>query len=104
MTALSLRPNLVHCLKGSCDQTQSYISRTKRHLAMRIQEHLSVKSEKSAIQEHIRSCKDCHTCSISNFYALAQANTDYEAKIKEALYVKIYSKINQPKLYMHKHI
>ena len=41
--------------------------------------------------------KDSHSCSISNFYILAQANTYFEAKIKEALYIyKIYTKIKQP--------
>ena len=55
----------------------------KRHLAVRVQEHLSGKSGKSAIHEHISSCKGCHSCSISNFYTLAQANTDFETKIKD---------------------
>ena len=46
----------------------------------------SWKMRKSAIHEHISSCKD--SCSISNFYTLAQAGTRFEAKIKEALYIK----------------
>ena len=58
VTPLTLRAN-VHCLKGSCDKTQSYIGRTKRHLAVRFHEHLSEKSGKCAIHEHISSCKDC---------------------------------------------
>ena len=43
VTPLTLRVNVVHCCRGSCDKTQSYIGRTKRHLAVRVQEHLSVK-------------------------------------------------------------
>ena len=55
---------------------------------MRVREHLSGKSGISAINEHISSCKDCHSYSISNFNTLAQANTDFEVKIKEALHMK----------------
>ena len=50
----------------------------------RQKEHLS---GKSAIHEHNSSCKDCHSCSISNFYTISQANTDFEARIKEAKYI-----------------
>ena len=72
--------------------------KTKRHLAMRVQEHLSGKSGKPAIHEHTSSCKDCHPCSISNFYIISQANTDFEAK-KEDLYTKkTYTKIKQPNI------
>ena len=61
---------------------------TKRQLAMRVQEHLSGNSGKSAIHEHFCSCRDCHSCSIRNFYTLAQANTDFEVKMKEALHIE----------------
>ena len=44
------------------------------------------KSEKFI--EHISSCKDCYSSSINNSYILTGANTDFEAKIKKALYVK----------------
>ena len=77
MTSLTLKANVVYCFNGSCDMTQSYIGMSKIHMAMRVQEHLS---GKSAIHEHISSCKDSHSCSISNFYTLVQANTDFEAK------------------------
>ena len=62
VTPLTHNANVVYCLKGSCDKTQSYIGKIKRHLAVR--EHLSGISGKSAIHEHISSCKDCHSCSI----------------------------------------
>ena len=86
-TPLTFRTNAVHCLKRSCDKTQSYIGKTKRHLAVRVQENHSGTSGKSAIHGHISSCKDCHSCSISNFYTLAQAKMDFEAKTKEALHI-----------------
>ena len=59
-----------------------------RHLVARVQEHLSEKLGKSAINEDISSCKDCHSCSIINFYTLAQANVDFEAEVKEYLCIK----------------
>ena len=87
VTPLTLKANFVCYLKGSCDNTQSYIGMTKRHLAIKFQEHLSEKSGKSAIHDHISSCKDCHSCSIGKFYIMSQGNTDFDAKIKEALYI-----------------
>ena len=72
---LNHKTNVVYCLKGS------NIGKSKRHLSVRVQEHLS---GKSAIHEHISSCKDCHSCYISNIYIISQANTDFEAEIKEA--------------------
>ena len=81
--------NVVYCFKGSCDKIHCYIGESKRHLAVRIQEHHSVKSGKPTIHENVSSCKGCHSCSISNFYYLAQANTDFEGKIKEDLYIYI---------------
>ena len=88
VTPLALRANVVYCLKGSCDKSQSYIGKTEGHLAMRIQEHPSGKSRKYAIHEHITSCMDCHSFSISYFYILAHAYTYFEAKVKETLYIK----------------
>ena len=87
MTALTPKANVVHCFKWTSDKTQSYVGKTKRPLSVRLQEHLPGKSEKSAIRDHISSCKDSHSCSISNCYAISQANPDFEAKIKEALYI-----------------
>ena len=68
VTPLTPKANVIDCLKGSPDKTQSYIGKTKRHLAVRVQEHLSGKSGKSVIHEHISLCMDCHSCSISNYY------------------------------------
>ena len=53
----------------SCDKTESYIGETIRHVAVSVQEHLSGQLWQSA-------SKDCHSCSISYFYTLAQVNTD----------------------------
>ena len=40
---------------------------------------------KRADYRHVRCCKDCHSCSISNFYVLAQSSIDFEANAREAL-------------------
>ena len=92
MSPLTLKKvNFVYCFKASCGKILSYIGKTKRHLTVKVQVHLSGKSGISAIHEHISSCKDCHSCTISNFYIISQANTDFEAKIKEALCIKKYA-------------
>ena len=39
VTPLTPKANVVYCLSGSCDKTQSCIGKTNRHLAVR--EHLS---------------------------------------------------------------
>ena len=88
---LTFKANVIYCFKVSGDKTQSYIGKAQRHLAIRVEEHFSEKSEKSAIHEHISSCKDCHSFSILNFFTLAQADTDFEAKIREALYIYKYT-------------
>ena len=44
VTPLTLKANVVHCSKVSCDKTLSYIGKTKRHLSVTVKEHLSVKS------------------------------------------------------------
>ena len=44
VTPLHLRANYVHYPKGYLDKTQSYVGKTTRHLAVRVQEHLSGKS------------------------------------------------------------
>ena len=83
--------------KYSCSHcNMTYIGKTKRHLLVRMCEHLgtSYKTGKeskynpaktSAIREHIRLSK--HTGDISNFKIVSYANNDFEALIKESLLV-----------------
>ena len=65
-------------ISQTCDKAQSYIGKTKIHLVVWIQEHLSGKSGRSAIHVDISSCKDCHSCLSASL--ISQANTDLEAK------------------------
>ena len=36
-----LQANVVYLFEGSCDKNQTYIGKTKRHLATRVREHFS---------------------------------------------------------------
>ena len=40
-TPLALQENIVYLPEGSCDKNQTYIGKTKRHLATRVMEHFS---------------------------------------------------------------
>ena len=40
-TPLALQANVVYLFEGSCDKNQTYIGKTKRHLATRAREHFS---------------------------------------------------------------
>ena len=77
--------NAVYCLNWSYDKTKSYIMMPKGHFCAIIHEHLS---GKSAIHEHSSSYNDCHSYSVNKFYALAETNTDFNTKIKEALLIR----------------
>ena len=84
-TPLDLQANVVYLFEGSCDNNQTYIGKTKRHLATRVREHFS---EYSAIFEHISSCNECNHSTIENFYILSHGSNDFDNKVKEALYTK----------------
>ena len=40
-TPLALRANVVYLFEGSCDKNQTYIGKTKTHLATRLRQHFS---------------------------------------------------------------
>ena len=62
-TPLALQANVVYLFEGSCDKNQTYIGKTKRHLATWVREHFS---GYSAIFEHISSCITCNHSTIEN--------------------------------------
>jgi hypothetical protein len=84
-TPLCLRSKVVYKFEGSCDKSVSYIGKTKRHLVTRFKEHVK---GNSAIFDHVGSCQHCKNCNIGNFSILSSGRSDYEIKIKEALYIK----------------
>ena len=69
-----------------CDANVSYIGKTKRHLTVRVKEHLV---GQSAIAKHVDSCEDCKKgYTLNQFSVLSQASSDYECRIREALFIK----------------
>ena len=94
-TPLALQANVVYLFEGSCDKNQTYIGRTKRHLATRAREHFS---GNSAIVEHISSCNTCNHATIDNFNILSHSNNDFDDGVKEALYIK------RQKPFLNKHL
>ena len=70
----------------SVDQNTTYIGKTKRHLALRVKEHLSTTSANSAVFQHVATC-NC-AASIQNFSVLRCCQSDYDLSIMEALYIR----------------
>ena len=90
-----------HGCEGVCDKNQSYIGKTKKHLSVSVQEHLFLKSGKSAIMNmsfHVRTV----TLTLSATYILYLKPTQiFEDKIKEGLYRKIETKFRQPNISLY---
>ena len=85
MTPMELRAKVVYHFECSCNRSNSYIGKTKRHLAIRTKEHLR---RSSAIFDHTSKCHMGQHCSIENFKVIGQGRSDLEIKIKEALLIK----------------
>ena len=62
---------------------------TFRHLVTRAQ-HLNLNITKTAITQHINSCQCCNANKLNanSFKIIRRCNTDYEAKVHEALLIK----------------
>ena len=67
---------------------------TRRHLFTRVNEHLT--SDKSShIYKHLSESLNCRLLnSLNSFKILDQSSTEYELRIKEALYIQL----NKPSL------
>ena len=86
VTPFALRAKVIYEFVCSCDESLSYIGKTKRHLTVRAKEH---SSQKSAISHHLDHCKLCKdNFSLRNFNVLDHGNSDFELLIKEAFYIK----------------
>ena len=71
-----------------------YIRMSSRHLIFKVKEHLNLAdSRKSAIKNHILSCPTCSNLqyNIDSFAILRKCNSDYDAKIHQALLIKRHS-------------
>ena len=85
--------NVVYQFNCLRDAGCSYIGQTKRHLLIRVNEHLSLdkpRGHKSEIKNHVYKCPSCHKqfLSINNFKVLKKCKTSYETRIHEALKIK----------------
>ena len=89
-TPVPLMANVVYKFRCLCDIGNTYVGKTKRHLATRAKEHEI--HENSAIKDHILSCSLCRSkFSCSSFHVIDSGRNDLEITIKEALHIK-YSK------------
>ena len=79
-----LMSKVIYQFQCPCDEDQSYIGKTKRHLNVRIREHITIPN--SAIYNHSSSCH-CKP-SADNFKILSKGNSEFEINIKEALLIK----------------
>ena len=66
------------------DEDQSYIGKTKRHLNLRVKEHLN--GPNSSVHQHDLICH-CNP-SFNDFKVIDNASTEFELNIKEALHIK----------------
>ena len=78
-----LMSKVVYKFRCPLDKDQSYIGKTKRHLNIRVKEHLNLNS---SVNSHILHCS-CKP-SIDDFCILSKATTEFELNIKEALFIK----------------
>lgn len=88
-TPKQLLSNVVYKYTCLCDTNITYIGKTKRHMAVRILEHLKFEDVKpeSEIKSHLGSCNVCKSSSLDNFEILQKCKTDHEAKINEAMFI-----------------
>ena len=77
-----LQSSLVYKYVCSIESKHTYIGKTKRHLSTRIKEHGSTDT---AIRAH---CDNCTCFSHANFSIIRTCNTDFEATLAEALYIR----------------
>ena len=90
-TPFALKANVVYKFACLSDSDTSYIGKTKRHIAVRVKEHITpTESKKSEIKSHIF---DCHTCknktlSVDDFSIMKSCRDDYTTRISEALFIK----------------
>ena len=81
-----LMSKVVYKFQCPFDEDQSYIGKTKRHLNLRVKEHLSMMG--SSVHQHITNCNCSPT--IKNFVILDKAVGEFELNIKEALFIKYH--------------
>ena len=82
-----LKTNLVYQYNCLGDPNISYIGKTKRYFGTRVHEHIETDT-KSSVYKHIKNCNYCNeNNAFNNFDIIDSGNSDFEAKILEALHV-----------------
>ena len=87
----ALTSNVIYKYTCCSDAKLSYIGKTKRHLVVRADEHLTLeKDHKSEVKEHIKKCNACKSGASfeDNFSILRKCRTNFQACISEALLIK----------------
>ena len=89
-TPKQLLSNVVYKYTCLCDANLTYIGKTKRHLIVRSLEHLGYENiePKSKVKTHLMGCEICKKAKFENFDIVKKCNSDYEAKISEAMSIK----------------
>jgi len=88
-TPIILQSNVVYRFECPCDTDLSYIGKTKRHLSVRIKEHISGNPSQSAIHHHVQNCITCSSHNLNNcFKIIDTGSNDSITKIKESFYIK----------------
>ena len=89
-TPLPLCSNVVYKFTCSCDTNLTYIGMSSRHLITIVRENLNLAdSRKSAIKDHICYAPPAIIFNITLIISMSRKwNSDYEAKIHEALHIK----------------
>ena len=95
-----LMAKVVYRFTCQVDPDTAYIGKTKRHLGVRCQEHLNIRTSlKSAVGEHIVTCDPCRSqlengqLTHRNFEILKKGSSDYEIQIMEAILIKKFNPI-----------
>ena len=85
-----LAANVVYKFSCPGDPGTSYIGKTERHFATRMDEHLDRRVEKSAVTKHINGCTSCATNGVSydNFSILRKCDSSYSTAIHEAFLIR----------------
>ena len=85
VTPLNLKAKFIYHFTGSCDESTSYIGKTKRHFAVRFYEH---QNTKTAVNQHSQKCLSCSNFTENNFKIIGFGKNDFDLRIKEALFIK----------------
>ena len=89
-----LLSKVVYLFKCRRDPTVSYIGETRRHLGIRVSEHLNFEHPTSSIGDHIKDCDQCKTdvqngaLTFNDFEVLRRGFSDFDIRVKEFFLIR----------------